>query len=60
MSDKDKEEYEKCLKSPWYFATKYLRVKDPYTGKLVHYYTPLSEEEFNEKFKNLKLVKSKI
>ena len=54
MSDEDKEEYEKCIKSPWYFATKYLVVNGkPYT-------TPLDEEEFNKRFNNLKLLKKRI
>jgi hypothetical protein len=44
----------KCKESPYYFATKYIKVKDaPYSEDMVDFYTPLSEEEFNKLFKKL-------
>ena len=54
MSKEDKEEYERCIKSPWYFATKYLRVN----GKV--YTTPFDEEEFNRRFKEMEKKKLKL
>ena len=42
-------EFEKCKENPYYFMTKYWKVN----GKL--FTTILSEEEFNNQFKNLKL-----
>lgn len=39
-------EIEKCKESPYYFATKYLTVKN-YLGKTVPFETILSEKEFN-------------
>jgi hypothetical protein len=48
------EEIVKCMQSPYYFATKYLKVKNtPYSDDMVDFYTHLSEEEFNEMFKKL-------
>jgi hypothetical protein len=48
------EELNKCKKSPYYFTTKYLKVKNhPYSEDVVDFYTHLSEEEFNKKFKEL-------
>lgn len=42
---KEVEEYNNCIKSPYYFATKYLTVNGrPFT-------TRLSEEEFNQYYK---------
>ena len=45
------EEYKKCIDSPYYFATRYLKLN--YSGKTVNFTTPLSEEEFNKQFKFL-------
>ena len=45
------EEVDKCMNSPYYFATKYLIVKDRY-GVDHKFQTPLSESEFNNMFKN--------
>jgi hypothetical protein len=42
----------KCMQSPYYFATKYLKVKN-YRQETVPFKTPLSEEEFNKLFKKL-------
>ena len=48
------EELNKCKKSPYYFATKYLKVKKhPYSGDVVNFYTHLSEAEFNKQFKEV-------
>lgn len=46
-----KEEAEKCKKSPWYFMTKYYHIKKA-DGTIVPFTTMLSEEEFNELYKN--------
>ncbi len=47
-------ELEKCKNNPYYFATKYLKVKNtPYSNDTVDFYTPLSEKEFNKQFKEL-------
>jgi hypothetical protein len=46
------EEILKCKQSPYYFATKYLTVKN-HRGKSVPFTTLLSEEEFNKMFKKL-------
>jgi len=46
------EEILKCQKSPYYFATKYLKVKN-HRGELIPFKTSLSEGEFNEMFKKL-------
>jgi hypothetical protein len=40
----------KCKKSPYYFATKYLTVKN-HKGEYIKFQTPLTEKEFNNKFK---------
>jgi NAD kinase len=49
-----REEFDKCKNSPYYFAIKYLKVKNtPYSEDLVDFYTHLSEEEFNKQFKEL-------
>jgi hypothetical protein len=42
----------KCQESPYYFATKYLVVKNN-KGDAVPFKTPLSEKEFNQMFKDL-------
>jgi hypothetical protein len=47
------EEILKCQQSPYYFATNYIKVED-YRGNLISFKTPLSEEEFNKMFKDLK------
>jgi hypothetical protein len=39
-------EIQKCKESPYYFATKYLTVKNN-VGEYVPFTTSLSEEEFN-------------
>ena len=45
-------ELERCIKSPYYFATKYIKIKNtPYSEDWVDFYTHLSEEEFNKQFK---------
>jgi len=46
-------ELQKCINSPYYFATKYLTIKNS-KGKVSKYTTTLTEEEFNQYFKNLK------
>jgi hypothetical protein len=46
------EELIKCQESPYYFATKYLTVKN-HKGETVKFETLLNEEEFNKKFKEL-------
>jgi hypothetical protein len=46
------EEILKCKQSPYYFATKYIKVKN-HKGEMVSFNTPLSEEEFNKMFKKL-------
>lgn len=54
------EEILKCQQSPYYFATKYLKVKNtPYSDDIVDFYTPLSEEEFNKLFKELENGKTR-
>ena len=45
-------EIPKCKESPYYFATKYIKVKN-HKQETVSFKTPLSEEEFNEMFKKL-------
>ena len=40
------EESKKCIESPYYFATKYLKVKN-HLGELVSFTTTLTEKEFN-------------
>ena len=45
-------ELQKCIESPYYFATTYIKVKDSYSGDMVDFYTCLNEEEFNKIFKN--------
>jgi len=45
MTEEQKEEYNKCRNSPYYFMTKYMTVNGkPFT-------TELTEEEFNKKVK---------
>jgi hypothetical protein len=46
------EEILRCQESPYYFATKYIKVKN-HKGEMVNFTTPLSEEKFNEMFKEL-------
>jgi len=46
-----KEEIEKCKKSPFYFATKYLVIKDK-NGIKHPFTTRLSENDFNNRFKD--------
>lgn len=36
----------KCKESPYYFATKYLKIQNHF-GEWVAFQTPLTEEEFN-------------
>jgi len=49
------EEILKCKQSPYYFATKYLKVKKhSFSDDMVDFYTHLSEEEFNKQFNELK------
>lgn len=48
----DQQELDKCKNSPWYFATTYMTIKDE-KGNFVKFTTNLTEEEFNEKFKDL-------
>jgi hypothetical protein len=43
------EEYRKCIESPYYFATKYLKLT--HAKKTINFSTPLTEESFNEMFK---------
>ena len=45
-------EYFKCKNNPYYFATKYITVKN-YRGERVPFSTPLTEEEFNNMFNKL-------
>lgn len=40
------EEIKKCKESPWYFATKYIIVKN-HNNQSIPFRTPLTEEEFN-------------
>lgn len=42
------EEFKKCAESPYYFATTYLKVRGPFSGEMINFYTPLNEEEFNK------------
>jgi hypothetical protein len=51
LSDEIKKEIQKCIDSPYYFATTYMTVKNG-KGKTTKYSTVLSEKEFNEQFKN--------
>ena len=46
------EEFDKCLKSPYYFATKYLTIKDK-SGIVLPFKTGLSEEDFNHYCQNI-------
>jgi len=46
------EELEKCKKNPYYFATKYLKIKTS-NGKEINYTTRYSEEEFNNFILNI-------
>jgi hypothetical protein len=41
----------KCKESPYYFATKYVKVKN-YKNELINFSTILSEKEFNKMVKN--------
>jgi len=43
------EEYVKCKESSYYFAIKYLKIRNHY-GKFIPFSTLLSEKEFNELF----------
>jgi hypothetical protein len=52
MKNKIISELQKCIDSPYYFATKYLTIKNS-KGKIVKYTTILTEEEFNQYFKKL-------
>lgn len=40
-------EFDKCLSSPYYFATTYLTIKDE-SGNVMPFKTRLTEEEFNQ------------
>ena len=44
-------EIQKCINSPYYFATKYLTVRN-HNNEIIPFTTPLSEEEFNQVFSN--------
>ena len=44
-------EMQKCINSPYYFATKYLTVRNR-NNEIVPFTAPLSEEEFNRIFNN--------
>lgn len=48
----------KCLQSPYYFATKYLQIKN-HKAEVINFQTPLSEKEFNKYFKDLENEKTK-
>jgi hypothetical protein len=43
----------KCKESSYYFATKYLKVKN-HKNELINFSTILSEKEFNKMVKNFK------
>lgn len=49
--DNINDEITKCIQSPYYFATTYLQVKGK-DGKPMKYTTMLSEQEFNDYFKD--------
>jgi len=51
------EEILKCQESPYYFATKYLTVKN-HKGEIIPFKTHLSEKQFNEMFKKLENYES--
>ncbi len=42
----------KCQQSPYYFATKYIKVKN-HKGETVSFNSPLSEEKFNKMFNKM-------
>ena len=50
------EESKKCKENPYYFATKYLTIKN-HKGEYIPFQTILSEEEFNEKVNNMAKIK---
>lgn len=45
------EEIVKCRESPYYFVTKYIKVKNHH-GEFVSLTIPLTEKEFNKMFKD--------
>lgn len=45
------EEIKKCKDSPYYFATNYIMVKN-HREELIKLQTPLTEQEFNQMFKD--------
>lgn len=47
--------YERCKKSPYYFATNFINIK--IEGKIKPFKTKLSEKEFNKMFKNYHIFK---
>lgn len=49
MEETLKEVWEKCKKSPYYFATNFIKVKDA-EGNLLPFTTSMTEEEFNSYF----------
>lgn len=51
ISDKIHSEFKKCMDSPYYFATNYLKVNT--VQGIKPYETVLSEEEFNKVFKEI-------
>jgi len=51
MEETLKEVLEKCKKSPYYFATNFIKVKDT-KGNLHSFTTHLTEKEFNSYFNN--------
>ncbi len=52
MNKKDLEEYQKCIDSPYYFATKYLTIKSKISDDVIPFKTKLSEQDFNNIFHN--------
>lgn len=53
MTQKEiQDEILKCKFSPYYFATKYLTVKN-HKGEYIPFSTPLKEQEFNDMFEDL-------
>ncbi len=49
------EEIKRCVDSPYYFATKYIKIKN-HSDDMVDFYTHLSEEEFNKQFKKISKI----
>lgn len=51
MTIEEEKEFKKCRKSPYYFATKYIKIK--HSGTIKNFTTRLTEQEFNKLFKDL-------